>query len=124
LAKDTHKFESHYLDSLIGEYPACKEIYQARSPINHVELLNCPVIFFQGYEDYVVPKQQAEKMFAAIKAKGLPVSYLLFAGEGHGFRKSDTIESTLNAEYFFYSQLFGFKSGDDVKPITIHNYDL
>ena len=123
LASDTHKFESRYLDKLIGEYPACKNTYQDRSPINHVEKLNCPVIFFQGEDDNVVPQEQAEQMVAAIQNKGLPVSYLLFKGEGHGFRKSDTIELSLNAEYFFYSKLFGFETDNYLNPIEIYNFD-
>ena len=123
LAKDTHKFESRYLDKLVGIYPDDKQIYLDRSPIHHVDQLNCPVIFFQGEDDHVVPKQQAEKMVSAITSKGLPVSYLLFEGEGHGFRKAETIEDTINAEYSFYSKIFKFTINEDLKPIEIRNLD-
>ena len=106
LLADTHKFESRYLDRLLGPYPECKTLYQQRSPINYVERLNCPVIFFQGTEDKVVPKEQAEKMFAALKDKGIPVAYIPFEGEQHGFRKAETIQRALEAEYAFYVRVF------------------
>ena len=106
LMTDTHKFESHYLDRLVGPYPENKNEYQKRSPINYVEQLNCPVIFFQGTEDKVVPKEQAEKMFSALKSKGIPVAYIPFEGEQHGFRKADTIQQALDSEYTFYSKVF------------------
>lgn len=106
LLSDTHKFESRYLDRLIGPYPEYKEIYQQRSPINYVEQLSCPVIFFQGTEDKVVPKEQAEKMFAALKNKGIPVAYVPFEGEQHGFRKAETIQRALDTEYAFYVKIF------------------
>ena len=106
LLADTHKFESRYLDRLIGTYPENRQLYQQRSPINYVESLNCPVIFFQGTEDSVVPKEQAEKMFAALKNKGIPVAYVPFEGEQHGFRKSETIQRALDAEYAFYVSIF------------------
>lgn len=121
LATDTHKFESRYLDNLIAPYPAGKQIYLDRSPIHHVDLLNCPVIFFQGSEDYVVPQVQAEKMVSAIDKKGLPVAYLLFEGEGHGFRQAQTIEDTLNAEYYFYAKIFGFELSETRSLIDIRN---
>lgn len=121
LARDTHKFESRYLDKLVGTYPENKQTYLDRSPIHHVDQLNCPVIFFQGEDDHVVPKQQAEKMVAAIESKGIPVAYLLFKGESHGFRKSKTIEDTLNAEYLFYSKIFNFDITEPLRPITIKN---
>jgi dipeptidyl aminopeptidase/acylaminoacyl peptidase len=105
LAKDTHKFESRYLDRLIGPYPERRDLYLARSPINHADRLSAPVIFFQGDEDRIVPPDQTEKMVAAIRAKGLPVAYLLFAGEQHGFRKAENIKRTLDAELYFYSAL-------------------
>jgi dipeptidyl aminopeptidase/acylaminoacyl peptidase len=105
LAKDTHKFESRYLDRLIGPYSEVRDVYQARSPIKHAERLGAPVIFFQGDEDRIVPPDQTEKMVAAIRAKGLPVAYLLFAGEQHGFRKAENIKRALDAELYFYSAL-------------------
>ena len=115
LATDTHKFESRYLDRLIGPYPQSMETYQQRSPINHTEQLNCPVIFFQGIDDRVVPKEQAEKMFAALKDKGLPVAAQYFEGEQHGFRKAETIKQTLENELAFYQLIFDLKPGDKVK---------
>src|ERR1700730_4286118 len=105
LAKDTHKFESRYLDRLIGPYPEVRDVYRARSPIKHAERLEAPVIFFQGDEDRIVPPDQTEKMVAAIRGKGLPVAYLLFAGEQHGFRKAENIKRALDAELYFYSAL-------------------
>ena len=106
LLSDTHKFESRYLDRLVGTYPDHKKVYQQRSPINHVEQLNCPVIFFQGTEDKVVPKEQAEKMFEALKNKGIPVAYVPFEGEQHGFRKAETIQQALDSELSFYTRIF------------------
>ena len=106
LANDTHKFESRYLDRLIGPYPEMKALYQQRSPINHTERLNCPVIFFQGIEDRVVPKEQAEKMFDALDKKGLPVAAQYYQGEQHGFRKAETVIQSLENELSFYRLIF------------------
>ncbi len=103
LARDTHKFESRYLDSLVGPYPEREDLYRERSPIAHVERLSVPVIFFQGDEDMVVPQEQAEMMVDALRRKGTPVGYLLFTGEQHGFRKSDNIKRSLDAELYFYA---------------------
>ena len=105
LAKHTHKFEAHYLDQLIGPYPEMRETYQQRSPLNYVDQLNCPVIFFQGLEDKVVPSDQAEMMFTALKQKGIATSYLSFTSESHGFRKADTIIACLKAELEFYARV-------------------
>ncbi len=103
LAKDTHKFESRYLDSLIGPYPERLDLYQERSPIHFVNRLAVPIAFFQGAEDAIVPPSQAEAMVRALKAKGLPFVYLLFDGEQHGFRRSQNIKRALDAELYFYS---------------------
>ncbi len=108
LATDTHKFESCYLDGLIGAYPEEKELYQQRSPIHHVEQLSCPVIFFQGSEDKIVPPNQAEMMVAALKAKGVTVDYVLFEGEQHGFRKAENIKRAIEEEFNFYAKVFDF----------------
>ncbi|MEZ4495516.1 MAG: prolyl oligopeptidase family serine peptidase [Thermomicrobiales bacterium] len=89
MATETHKFESRYLDGLLGPYPAAERVYDARSPINFVDNLNCPLILFQGLEDKVVPPNQAEMMFDAVKAKGIPVAYVPFEGEQHGFRRRE-----------------------------------
>lgn len=123
LAKDTHKFESRYLDRLVGRYPEDKAIYQERSPIYHSEQLDCPVIFFQGLKDKVVPPNQAEMMFEAIKKKGLPVAYISFAEEAHGFRIADNIKQALDSEFWFYARIFGFEVADPIEPIEIINLD-
>lgn len=121
LAKETHKFESRYFDHLIGKYPEEKELYEARSPIHFSDRLSCPVIFFQGLEDKVVPPNQAEMMFAAIREKGLPVAYVTFEDEGHGFRQAENIKKALDSEFYFYSRIFGFTPADEIKPIEIFN---
>jgi dipeptidyl aminopeptidase/acylaminoacyl peptidase len=121
LAKDTHKFESRYLDGLIGPYPERRDLYLQRSPIYFTEQLSCPMILFQGLEDKVVPPNQAEKMFEAVRAKGLPVAYLTFAGEQHGFRKAENIKRVLEAELYFYSRVFGFELADVIEAVRIEN---
>ncbi len=121
LAKDTHKFESRYLDRLFGPYPEAREIYYARSPINFTDRLSCPVIFFQGLEDKVVPPSQAETMVAALQAKGIPVAYIEFAGEQHGFRQAQNIKRALDGEFYFYSRIFGFKPAGTIEPVEIQN---
>jgi dipeptidyl aminopeptidase/acylaminoacyl peptidase len=110
LAKDTHKFESHYLEWLIGPYPQAKARYDERSPLYHVEHLSKPVIFFQGEDDAVVPPQQTELMVEALRRKGIAVGYLLFSGEQHGFRRAPNIQRALDAELYFYAfEVFGTK---------------
>lgn len=121
MVTDTHKFESHYLDRLVGPYPAARAVYQARSPIHHVDRLATPVILLQGLEDRVVPPAQAESMFAALKAKGIPVAYLPFPGEQHGFRKAENIQRALEAELYFYAKVFGFELAEPVEPVKIEN---
>jgi len=103
LTKDTHKFESRYLDGLIGPYPQRKDLYAARSPIRSAELLAVPVAFFQGAEDKVVPPQQAEAMVEVLRRQRIPFLYLLFDGEQHGFRRADNIKRALDAELYFYA---------------------
>jgi dipeptidyl aminopeptidase/acylaminoacyl peptidase len=121
LAKDTHKFESRYLDGMIGPYPECRELYIARSPVHFTEKLSCPLIFFQGLEDKVVPPSQAEAMVEALRAKGLPVAYVAFPGEQHGFRQAQNIKRALDGELYFYSRVFGFALADEVEPVEIEN---
>ena len=121
LARDTHKFESRYLDSLVGPYPEAKALYEERAPINHLNRLSCPVIFLQGDEDKIVPPNQAELMVNALKEKGLPVAYVLFEGEQHGFRKAENIKRALDAELYFYSRVFGFQLADEIEPVEIFN---
>jgi dipeptidyl aminopeptidase/acylaminoacyl peptidase len=119
LAKDTHKFESRYLDRLIGPYPERRDLYVERSPIHFTDRLNCAMILFQGLEDKVVPPNQAEKMVEAVRAKDLPVAYLTFEGEQHGFRKAETIKRVLEAELYFYSKVFGFELAEQIESIRI-----
>ncbi len=106
LAQDTHKFESHYLDSLVGPYPQAQPVYHARSPIHHIEQLNCPVIFLQGLQDKVVPPAQAEAMVNALTQKGIYTEYITFSEEAHGFRQAQSIQRALEAELAFYQKLF------------------
>jgi dipeptidyl aminopeptidase/acylaminoacyl peptidase len=121
LVRDTHKFEARYLDRLVGPYPERRDLYRERSPIHFTDRLSCPVIFFQGLDDPVVPPNQAEMMVAALRAKGLPVAYLAFPGEQHGFRRAETIKRCLEAELYFYSRVFGFELADPVEPVAIEN---
>ena len=121
LATDTHKFESRYLDGLIGPYPEARDVYYARSPIHFASQISCPVILFQGLEDRVVPPSQAEGMVEALRAKDLPLAYLAFEGEQHGFRKASTIRRTLEAELYFYSRVFKFSLAEEVEPVDIEN---
>jgi dipeptidyl aminopeptidase/acylaminoacyl peptidase len=121
LATDTHKFESRYLDGLIGAYPEQEDLYRARSPIHAIDQLSCPLIFFQGDEDKIVPPNQAEMMVEALKAKGLPVAYVLYEGEQHGFRKAENIKRTLDGELYFYARVFGFELADDIEAVAIEN---
>jgi dipeptidyl aminopeptidase/acylaminoacyl peptidase len=121
LVRDTHKFESRYLDGLVAPYPAREDVYRERSPINFTDKLSCPVIFFQGLEDKVVPPNQAEMMVEALRKKGLPVAYVPFAGEQHGFRRAENIKRALDGEMYFYSRVFGFDLADAVEPVPIEN---
>ncbi len=123
LAKDTHKFESRYLDKLVGRYPEGRDIYRARSPIYHVEGINSALILFQGLEDKVVPPDQSEKIFEAVKAKGLPVAYIAYEWEQHGFRRAENIKRSYEAELYFYSKIFRFPFADPIEPVTIENLD-
>ena len=121
LARDTHKFEARYLDTLVGPYPDDRDTYLARSPINHPEQLNCPVIFFQGLEDKVVPPNQAEAMVEVLKNKGIATAYVPFEGEGHGFRQGPNIKRALEGELYFYSRVFGFAVEATIDPVAIAN---
>ena len=121
LAADTHKFESRYLDRLVAPYPEGADTYQQRSPINHTDGLSCPIILLQGLEDRIVPPNQAEMMFDAVRAKGIPCAYLPFEGEQHGFRRAENIKRALEAELYFYSRVFGFELADPVDPVEIEN---
>jgi dipeptidyl aminopeptidase/acylaminoacyl peptidase len=121
LARDTHKFESRYIDGLVGSHPDRLEVYRDRSPIHHVNDLSAPILLLQGADDMVVPPNQAESMADAARSKGLPVALLVFAGEGHGFRRSENIKAALDAQLYFLGQIFGFTPADQLTPIEIEN---
>ena len=123
LARDTHKFESRYLDALIGPWPERADLYEQRSPIHAVDRLSCPVIFLQGLEDAVVPPDQTERMADALRRKGLPVACLMFEGEQHGFRQAANIRRAAEAELYFYGRIFGFSPAGAVEPVEIDNLD-
>ncbi|MGY1805157.1 S9 family peptidase [Blastococcus sp. SYSU D00922] len=108
LAAETHKFESRYLDGLVAPWPSGRAVYDERSPINHVDAFDTPLAVFQGDEDAVVPPDQAEAIVAALREKGVPHAYLLFAGEQHGFRRAENIRAALDGELSFYAQVWGF----------------
>lgn len=110
LAEDTHKFESRYLDSLIGPYPEQKERYEQRSPVRHIEQLTCPVIFLQGLKDKIVPPSQAQAMVDALERKGITTEYVTFADEGHGFRSAASIETAITRELAFYRRVLGLET--------------
>jgi len=118
---ETHKFESRYLDSMVGPYPEVLERYEARSAAYHTELLSSPLILFQGLEDRVVPPSQAELMVAALKRKGLPYAYITYEGEQHGFRRAENIKHSLESELYFYGKIFGFELAEPVEPVHIEN---
>jgi dipeptidyl aminopeptidase/acylaminoacyl peptidase len=119
----THKFESQYLESLIGPYPEARAVYRERSPIEHVDDISCPVILLQGLDDVIVPPAQAEIIVEALRRKGLPYAYLPFPGEQHGFRKAENIVRAQEAELYFYGRVFGFAPADEIDPVTIENLD-
>ncbi|GCE04901.1 S9 family peptidase [Dictyobacter aurantiacus] len=118
---DTHKFESRYLYGLIGPYPERKDLYYERSAINYIDRLSCPVIFFQGLEDKIVPPSQAELMVEELRAKKVPVAYVPFEGEQHGFRRAENIKRSLEAELYFYSKVFHFDLAEPIEPVEIEN---
>ena len=123
LARDTHKFEARYLDGLVGPYPEDAARYRERSPIHHTEGFDCPLIVFQGTEDLIVPPSQSRAMVAALAAKSIPHAYIEFDGEQHGFRQASNIVAALQAELYFYAQVFHFELGDPIDPIDINFAD-
>ncbi len=123
LATDTHKFEARYLDELVGPYPAARERYIERSPIHHADRLSAPILLLQGTEDKVVPPNQTITMADAARAKGLPVAMILFDGEGHGFRRAETIKAATEAQLDFLGRILGFVPADEVPSIMIDNLD-
>jgi dipeptidyl aminopeptidase/acylaminoacyl peptidase len=120
LARDTHKFEARYLDSLIGPWPQRRDLYEERSPIHHTDELECPLLVLQGLEDEIVPPAQSEMIVAALAENGVPHAYLAFEGEQHGFRQASTIVRALEAEASFYAQVLGFELADDIEPLGIN----
>ena len=119
---NTHKFESRYLETLVGNYPEEKALYKARSPIHYADHLMSPIIFFHGLEDKIVPPHQVEIMVTEMNKKRLPYAYLMFEHEQHGFRYAETIKTALKSELYFFSQFFGFKPADVLLPIKIENF--
>jgi dipeptidyl aminopeptidase/acylaminoacyl peptidase len=118
LAEHTHKFESRYLDWLVGPYPQTQALYEERSPINHAKQITCPIILFQGLDDQVVPPEQATVMADALRANDIPVAHIEYAGEGHGFRKAENQMRTLESELSFYGQVLGFEP-PGIEPVEI-----
>ncbi len=121
LARDTHKFESRYLDGLVGPWPAEKALYDARSPINHLDGFSAPLLILQGAEDPIVPPNQAHMIRDALRRKGAPVAMIEFPGEGHGFRKAENMIRAKEAELYFYGRVFGFTPADEIAPVEIDN---
>ena len=119
LAEDTHKFESRYLDSMIGPYPERRDLYRARSPVHFVDQLERPLLLLQGLDDEVVPPSQAESMVAVLDRKGIPHAYIAFEGEGHGFRKQENVRRSLEATLSFIGQVFGFAAADELEPLEL-----
>jgi dipeptidyl aminopeptidase/acylaminoacyl peptidase len=121
--EDTHKFESHYDDYLVGPWPDAIDVYRDRSPVNHADSISRPLLLLQGLDDKVVPPAQAEVIVAALKERGVPYAYIAFEGEGHGFRKEENIRRAFAAHLSFLAQVFGFTPADELEPIRIENLE-
>jgi dipeptidyl aminopeptidase/acylaminoacyl peptidase len=123
LATETHKFESRYFDGLIGPYPERRDLYVERSPIHHTEGFDRPLIVLQGLEDEIVPPNQAEMIVDALRSRHVPVAYVTFDGEQHGFRQAVNIRRALDAELSFYAQVFEFATppGEGIDPVEVEN---
>jgi dipeptidyl aminopeptidase/acylaminoacyl peptidase len=121
LATDTHKFESRYLDGLVGPWPEAESVYRERSPINHTEGFDRPLLVLQGLEDEIVPPNQSEMIVDALRGRGVPVAYIAFEGEQHGFRRAETIRRAIEAELSFYAQVWGIDLADDIDPVEVEN---
>jgi dipeptidyl aminopeptidase/acylaminoacyl peptidase len=121
MTEKTHKFESRYLDKLVGAYPEKAAIYRERSPINYVDRLSCPIILFQGLEDEIVPPDQSERMFESMRSRGIPTAYFPFEGEQHGFRRAENKRRSMDAELYFYSKIFRFELAEEIEPVKIEN---
>ncbi len=121
LTLDTHKFESRYLEQLIGPYPADRATYIKRSPIYSVDTISCPIIIFQGDEDAIVPPSQSEEMYNSLIERNIPTAYLLYKGEQHGFRKAENIQRSLEAQLYFFSKVMGFPLSEKIESVNIVN---
>ncbi len=123
LARETHKLESHYLDGLVAPYPERRDVYEERSPINHIDRLSRPLLVLQGADDEVVPKEQSRMIVEALRAKRMPVAYLEFPGEQHGFRAAKNIRTALDSELSFYAQVLGFDvpADEGIQPVEVEN---
>ncbi len=119
LARDTHSFESRYLDGLVAPWPDDEAEYVRRSPLAHLDGFSCPLLVLQGLEDAVVPPAQAEAIVAAVASKGLPHAYVAFEGEQHGFRRASSVQAAAEAELSFYAQVLGFEPAGDVPRLPL-----
>jgi dipeptidyl aminopeptidase/acylaminoacyl peptidase len=119
LARDTHKFESRYLDRMVAPWPEGAAVYRERSPIRFVDRIRTPLLVLQGADDMVVPKAQAEELVEALARNGVPHAFLLFEGEGHGFRRAENRRRSLEAELSFYAQVLGFELADAIQPVEV-----
>lgn len=121
LTLDTHKFESRYLDTIVGPYPEAKSLYIERSPIHSVNTITCPIIIFQGGKDAVVPPSQSEMMYESLRARNIPTAYLLYETEYHGFCEAKNIKRSLEAQLYFFAKVLGFPLSEDIEPVDIKN---
>ncbi len=120
---ETHKFESHYDEYLVGRWPDELDVYRDRSPVSHADSISRPLLLLQGLDDKVVPPAQAEVIVEALKQRGIPYAYIAFEGEGHGFRKAENIKRALEAHISFLGQVFGFEPADEIEPIAVENLE-
>jgi dipeptidyl aminopeptidase/acylaminoacyl peptidase len=119
LATDTHKFESRYLDQIIGPYPERRDLYIERSPIHNLAGFSAPLLLLQGLDDPVVPPNQSEMIFKALKSRGIATAYLAFEGESHGFRKAQNQIRSLQAELYFYARVLDFDTAEELPDLEI-----
>ena len=120
---DTHKFESHYDEYLIGAWPAAIDVYRDRSPITHADAISRPLLLLQGLDDKVVPPSQSEVIVDALERRGIPYAYIAFEGEGHGFRRAENVKRSTEAHLSFLAQVSGFELADEFEPIEIENLE-
>jgi dipeptidyl aminopeptidase/acylaminoacyl peptidase len=120
---ETHKFESHYDQYLVGPWPEAAELYRERSPMSHADSISDPLLLLQGLDDKVVPPSQSEVIVDALKRRGIPYAYIAFEGEGHGFRKAENVKRASEAHLSFLAQMSGFEPADELEPVEIENLD-